>query len=147
MATYFGFSTIEYKQQSEQLDSISGTISSNVPKSAGPKKFKLTDKDIVIRDLLNAFSIRAGTKPGNPGYGTTIWDYLFEPNTTDIHAQIEQEIRRVIEADPRLIINTVDLYSNDNELLIQMEIAIAPFNEPIDLAVSLNKSTGKATAV
>ena len=42
------------------------------------KKFTLTDFELIKRDLLNAFNIRQGQLPGRPGYGTVLWDYLFE---------------------------------------------------------------------
>ena len=42
------------------------------------KKFTLTDFDLIQRDLLNAFNIRQGQLPGRPGYGTTMYSFLFE---------------------------------------------------------------------
>jgi len=56
------------------------------------KKFTLTDFDLIKRDLLNAFNIRQGQLPGRPAYGTVIWDFLFEPQTTQTQNGIEAEI-------------------------------------------------------
>jgi phage baseplate assembly protein W len=53
------------------------------------KKFTLTDFELVKRDLLNAFNIRQGQLPGRPGYGTVLWDYLFEPQLEELQQAIE----------------------------------------------------------
>jgi phage baseplate assembly protein W len=43
------------------------------------KKFRLTDIELVKRDLLNHFQIRKGEKLMNPNFGSIIWNMLFEP--------------------------------------------------------------------
>ena len=60
------------------------------------KKFTLNDFELVKRDILNAFSIRAGEVPGRPGYGTIIYNLLFENLTPETVTQIETEVRRVM---------------------------------------------------
>ena len=52
------------------------------------KKFTLTDFELIKRDLLNAFNIRQGQLPGRPGYGTVLWEYVFEPQTTQTQNSI-----------------------------------------------------------
>ena len=47
------------------------------------KKFRLTDLDLVKRDLLNHFQIRKGEKLMNPAFGSIIWNMLFEPLTDE----------------------------------------------------------------
>ena len=47
------------------------------------KKFTAVDFDLIKIDLLNAFNIRQGELPGRPGYGTVIWNYLFENRNTN----------------------------------------------------------------
>ena len=71
------------------------------------KKFTLTDAPLVKRDLLNAFNIRQGQLPGRPGYGTILWDFIFDSQTTDVQQAIETEIQRVAGGDPRLQISNV----------------------------------------
>ena len=63
------------------------------------KKFTLTDFDLIQRDLLNAFSIRQGELPGRPGYGTTLYDFLFENQVEQISQQIRAEVQRVAGGD------------------------------------------------
>ena len=59
------------------------------------KKFTAVDFDLIKIDLLNAFNIRQGELPGRPGYGTVLWNYLFENQTQETQAVILQEIQRV----------------------------------------------------
>jgi len=58
------------------------------------KKFTMTDRELIKRDLLNALLIRSGTLPGRPEVGTKIWDYLFDPNDSLTSNNVETEIRR-----------------------------------------------------
>ena len=47
------------------------------------------------QDFINALNIHQGSKPGNPAYGTSLWSFIFEPNTDDIRLALEEEIKRV----------------------------------------------------
>ena len=63
------------------------------------KKFTLVDFELIKRDLANAFNIQQGELPGRPGYGTTIWGYVFESQTPETEQGILQEIQRVAGGD------------------------------------------------
>ncbi len=143
MATYIGFSTIDVNQPRSlvRTGAFGGTGTMSQPLRVG-RKFRLTDDKLVVRDLLNAFGIKQGDIPGNPGYGSTLWNYIFEPNTADVRAQIETEIRRLINNDPRINLNTLELYHESNGILIQLEVAINPFTNPVQLTFFLNRFDG-----
>jgi phage baseplate assembly protein W len=86
------------------------------------KKFTLTDFELVKRDLLNALNIRQGQLPGRPGYGTILWNYLFE-NQLDVTQQgIINEIQRVAGGDPRIFVSNINVYPEQNGMLIELEI-------------------------
>jgi phage baseplate assembly protein W len=107
MATYNGFSTINAnKPRSTSLTPGTGGGYGSTTQPVIPgKKYKLTDEQLVIQDFLNALNIQQGQKVGQPGYGTTLWSFIFEPNTADTQFQLQDEIRRVASSDPRLIVN------------------------------------------
>lgn len=143
MPTYVGFSTInEYQQKNLIRPGADGGVGGilNAPRLG--KKYRLVDEQLVLRDFMNAFGIRQGDKVGQPGYGTTLWNYVFDPNTPDLRDQIEDEVRRVASSDPRLVINTIDVYSQENGVLIEMEIAITPFNNATQVGFFLNRFDG-----
>ena len=147
MPTYIGFSTIganEPKTTNASTGIDGGTGGVLKPTVPG-KKYRLVDEPLVIRDFLNALNIQQGQKVGNPGYGSSIWSYVFEPNDADTQLKIENEIRRIASSDPRLIINTVKSYAQDNGILLEVELAIAPFNNAEILNVFFNNLTNTAT--
>jgi phage baseplate assembly protein W len=108
------------------------------------RKYRLLDEQLVMQDFVNALNIRQGQKVGQPGYGTTLWNFVFEPNTPDVQFKLETELRRVGNLDPRLLVNTVKAYPQENGILLEMEVAVAPFNQANLLSVFLSSSTSRA---
>ena len=86
------------------------------------KKFTLTDFALIKRDLLNAFNIRQGSLPGRPGYGTVLWDYLFENQVDAVQQGIIDEVQRVAGGDPRIFISNINVYPQENGMLIELEL-------------------------
>jgi phage baseplate assembly protein W len=146
MATFIGFSTINANQpRSTDLNAgIDGGTGGTVKSINIGKKYRLLDQPLVIQDFVNALNIPQGQKVGNPAYGTTIWTFIFEPNTTDTQFALQNEIQRVAALDPRLIINSVNAYPQENGILIEVELAIAPFNTPQMLSLFFDSSTNTA---
>ncbi len=148
MPTYVGFSTINVNQPREFLRTgVDGGVGSIPQPLPVGRKFRLVDDKLVTRDLLNAFSIQQGEKVGNPTYGTTLWNYLFDPNNNETRINIETEVRRVIEQDPRLSVQTLELYEQTNGVLIELEVLVNPFNNEVQLGLFFDKSTGLVSAV
>jgi phage baseplate assembly protein W len=111
------------------------------------KKFTLIDSALVKRDLLNAFNIRQGQLPGRPQYGTALWDNLFENQTTQTDNSILAEIQRVAGGDPRLQIGQVQLFNQENGILIQLEIIILPSTTAEQLSIFFDQQTRTASYV
>lgn len=124
MATFIGFSTIDK-----------------------PKKFTLVDFELIKRDLLNAFNIRQGQIVGRPGYGTTLWDNLFENQTQETERTILNEVQRVAGGDPRLFINSIDLFPQQNGILVQIEITVVPSTDAERLAIFFDQESRRASYV
>ena len=111
------------------------------------KKFTLTDFDLIKRDLLNAFNIRQGQLPGRPAYGTIIWDFLFEPQTSQTQNGIEAEIQRVAGGDPRIFISDVQTYPQENGILIEIQLTVVPAQNAEILSIFFDQQQRKATYV
>jgi len=112
------------------------------------KNFTLTDKELVKRDLLNAIMIREGEVPGRPEVGTNIWSYVFDPNTDDTVRKIKNEMQRLIDADPRITAEEINVYAKNHNVLIEMNVRIHPdVNlEVINLMFDQNTSTANFTS-
>jgi phage baseplate assembly protein W len=147
MPQYIGFSTIgaNLPRTTNAPTGNDGGVGSVQRSINTGRKFRLLDEQLVIRDFLNALNIPQGQKVGQPGYGTTLWNFVFEPNTADMQFKLENELRRVANLDPRLLVNTVKAYPQENGILIEMEIAVAPFNQSNLLSVFFNSATSRAS--
>ena len=88
------------------------------------KKFTLLDFELIKRDLLNAFNIRKGQLPGRPGYGTILWDYLFENQVEAVTEGIINEVQRVAGGDPRIYINDIQIFPQLNGILIELQLSV-----------------------
>jgi phage baseplate assembly protein W len=148
MPLFIGFSTQNVNQPKELTRPGSfGGIGNLTTQPRLGKKYRLTDENLVLRDFINALSIKQGDKVGQPQYGTTLWTYVFEPNTSDVVQQIEDEVRRVASLDPRIIMNSIGVYSRDNGIMLQMEMAFTPFNNVVQAAILLDKYSGTITTL
>lgn len=112
-----------------------------------PKKFTLTDFDLVKRDLINAFNIKPGELVGRPGYGTNLWTYLFETQTQQVERAIITEIQRVAGGDPRLYIQDVQLFPQENGILIQLDLSLVPSTDAERLLIFFDEQTRRATYI
>lgn len=147
MATYIGFST---QNACEPKTTNAATGSAGGPGGIRQgiiwgKKFTLVDQKLVIQDFINALNIRRGTKVGQPGYGTTLWDLLFEQNILGVQDEVETEIRRIISQDPRIIFNMIRTYPYENGILLEIQMAVQPINDPTAVRINLNIRNNTAT--
>ena len=111
------------------------------------KKFTLTDFELIKRDLLNAFNIRQGQLPGRPGYGTVLWDYVFEPQTTQTQNAINTEVQRVAGGDPRIFISDVQSYPQENGILIEVQLTVVPTQNAEILSIFFDQQQRTASYV
>ena len=111
------------------------------------KKFTLVDNELIKRDLLNAFNILQGQLPGRPGYGTILWDLLFENQDQTTMAAILTEVQRVAGGDPRVYISNVNIYPQENGVLLEVEIQFVPNTDAQLLSVFFNQQQRRATFV
>lgn len=92
------------------------------------KNFKLYDIDLVKQDLINHFYIRKGEKLENPEFGTVIWDMLFEQFTEDVKRIIAKDVEDIVNYDPRLAVNEIQIDSTDQGIRIEASVTYIPFN-------------------
>lgn len=149
MALYNGFSTqsINAKRTINVptgLTDYVGTITNPVVTS---KKYRVIDDELVILNYLNALNIPQGSKPGKPSYGTNLWNFIFEPNTQDTISDLQEELLRVSSMDPRLIINSINIYAQDNSIVAQIELAVNPNNVSQILNIMFDQQTSTASLV
>lgn len=92
------------------------------------KNYKLYDIDLVKQDIINHFYIRKGEKLENPEFGTVIWDMIFEQFTEDVKTIIAKDVEDIVNYDPRVVVNEVQIDSTDQGIRVQADITYIPFN-------------------
>ena len=122
VATYKGFSTINAN--------FSGS--------------KLTDTDLIKRDLLNHFAIRKGEKLMNGDFGTSVRDLIMDPLTDDTKALLIQEGNAVIENDPRVRSEGITLDEYENGLQVEMILRYVTDNQVENLIVRFDRPDREA---
>ena len=93
------------------------------------KKFRLTDFDLVKRDVLNHFYIRKGEKLMNPKFGTVIWNLLYEPFTDDLKSVIQADIKSIATYDPRVSFDNIIVTEFDQGIQILLELRYLQTNQ------------------
>ena len=109
------------------------------------KKFRLTDFELAKQDLFNIFNIRKGEKLMNPGFGTMIWDVLFDPFTSETKQQIVDDIKRIAQYDPRLALSEVTVTQYEYGIQLALELTYIPTNQTEQMFISFNQGTNSAT--
>ena len=108
--------------------------------SEANKNFKLYDINLVKQDLINHFYIRKGEKLENPEFGTVIWDMLFEPFTPDVKEIIAKDVETIVNYDPRITVQEVQIDSTDQGMRIQVELIYRPFNITEKMSLNFDKT-------
>lgn len=79
------------------------------------KSFILTDVALVKQDLLNHIFTRRGEKVSQRGFGTVIQDLLFEPFDDNTIVLMVDQIKSVINFDPRVVLES------DSDLIVRSD--------------------------
>ena len=100
---------------------------------------KLTDTDLIKRDLLNHFAIRKGEKLMNGDFGTSLHDLLFDPLTEEIKNVIIEEVDAVLKSEPRLVSEGVVIDEYENGLQIEMVVRYVHSNQVENMIVRFDR--------
>lgn len=119
MSTYRGFSTVNNR-----------------------RKARLTDFELAKQDLINHFYIRKGEKLHNPNFGTNIWYLLFEPFTDAVKDQIGDDVRSIINYDPRINADRISIVEFEHGLQIELELSYIETDETDTLRLRFNGEMG-----
>jgi phage baseplate assembly protein W len=109
------------------------------------KKYTLTDFELAQQDLLNYFSIKKGEKLMQPGFGTIIWNMLFEPLDESTQLMITNDIQKIVGYDPRLTVGQVAVTQEDTGFLVQLTLSYIPTNQTSTLVLNFNRNSQTLT--
>lgn len=109
------------------------------------KNYTVTDFELIKRDLLNALTIRQGEMPGRPNVGTTMFTLIFEPQGEPTNQAIIKEIQRVVAQDPRISVTDINVYPQENGILIELLVDAVSGQEGELLNIFFNSQTMRAS--
>jgi len=123
MAVYIGFSTVDAK--------------------APP--YTTTDIELVKHDLLNHFNTKVGERVMLPNFGSIIHDMLYEPLDINSKEIIYEDVRRVINSEPRVqLISDPVLSERDNGIRIEVELNFIPQDTADHLVIDFERESADA---
>ena len=100
---------------------------------------ELTDKDLIIEDLMNHIMTRKGERVMLPTYGSIIHDMLFEPLTSETIELIEEDLTEIIKDDPRCNFISIDVTDSNHTISATARLEILPSREPVELSIDLER--------
>jgi len=103
-----------------------------------PRGQQLVDIKLVQQDLINHFNTKRNERVMMPGWGCSIWEYLFEPLEYS-RENIIFEAQRIIASDPRVQLRSIDVAEVDHGLRISMELLYVPLNAIQSFSVDFDR--------
>lgn len=90
--------------------------------------YTLVDNELVKRDLLNTFYTKKGERLMRPNYGSIIWDLLMDPEDGFTNSEIIEDIKKIVEADPRVEYLDATIFTLEHSIRIEVVLRMLPFN-------------------
>ena len=88
--------------------------------------YTLTDAELVKTDLLNELNTRQGERVMRPKFGTRIFDLLMNPLDEYVVGEVEDDVIRIVNKDPRVELQTVKTDVLDHTIRCAVQLRILP---------------------
>jgi phage baseplate assembly protein W len=88
--------------------------------------YSLTNVDIIKRDLYNAFATPRGSRVMLPNFGTSIYQYLFDPFDEYTKNSIIADATNIIQNEPRVDLVSIDVFQDDQALTVALVLLFKP---------------------
>jgi hypothetical protein len=72
---------------------------------------------------------------------------VFENQTQETERGITAEIQRVAGGDPRIFVSSIELFPQENGMLIQLEITVVPSTDAQRLSIFFDQTQRRASFV
>lgn len=115
-------------------------VSTVNPNNNSPTLFDLS---LIKQDLINHFHIKQGEKLMNPEFGTIIWDAIYEPLTEDMKEAIAKNVSDVVNSDPRVVANKIEIDSYESGIIIDVDLMFLPYNISEKLRLTFDEESAQ----
>lgn len=100
--------------------------------------YSLTNIELIKRDIHNHFATPKGSRVMLPNFGSNIHAYLFDPFDEYTKNAIIEDAVNVVQSDPRVALQKIDVYQTDHALNIIMVLLFKPESVTGDLFVTFS---------
>lgn len=104
--------------------------------------FKLFDIALIKQDIINLFHIRKGEKLEDPGFGTIIWDMIYEPLTNENRDFISENVTDLINYDPRVQVEAVTVSQYESGIQIECQLRYLTYNVSENMRLRFDEDAG-----
>lgn len=105
---------------------------------------RLTESQLVRRDILNHFNVNQGESVMRPNFGTIIKSIVFEPLTEETQELIIDEVQRVVKSDPRVQMADMELQEFDSGIQVAMTLNYVNTDLSEQLFIKFDRDTQSA---
>lgn len=104
--------------------------------------WKVSDLDLIKQDLMNHFAIRKGEKLENADFGSVTQDLTHEPLDDRLRQALTDDINQVLDAEPRVTVQNVDMVSYDHGIEVRIEVLFDGFDISEAIILKFDKDNG-----
>jgi len=108
---------------------------------------RLTEAQLVRRDILNHFNINQGEAVMRPNFGTIIKSIVFEPLTPETQELIIDEVKRVVNSDPRVQMADMEIQEFYSGIQVAMTLNYVNTDLSEQLFIKFDRDTQSAVFV
>lgn len=101
--------------------------------------FELHDYELAKRDLLNEFFTVKGERLCLPDFGSIVWTLIFEPLTEEIRDLIEDDVRTIVEKDPRFEIEDLEIEDFEHGFIVNLVLKYIPMQSIEQFTVTFDQ--------
>jgi phage baseplate assembly protein W len=83
--------------------------------------------------------------PGRPDVGTIMWSFIYEPQNAQTSQAVINEIQRVVAQDPRIEVADINVFSQENGILVELEVQTIQGQDARMLTVFFDNQTQRAS--
>ena len=106
-----------------------------------------TDSELIRADLLNNFNTRQGERVMQPNFGCLIWNFLFDPFTDEARINVIENIKDIVNSDPRVVTKKVNVNEYEHGLQVELELVYADIDQTETMIVNFDQRTEEASQV
>jgi phage baseplate assembly protein W len=103
---------------------------------------RLYDLELVKQDIINHFKTKKGERVMNPNFGCIIWDLLMEPLTDEAKNDLEADITRIANSDPRVSPTQINLIEYPNGYLLELTLELIGTDQSDTLKLAFDQEIG-----